>query len=64
MLAQYVLWNKVGSRSGKTSLAGKIMDWARNNLDSHRRLILRVRRTYGMSGQFSDESKWELINFI
>jgi hypothetical protein len=63
MLAQYVLRNKVGSRSGKASPAGKIMDWARNHLDSHRRLILRVRRTYGMSGQFSDESKWESLRF-
>jgi hypothetical protein len=63
MLAQYVLRNKVGSRSGFSSPAGKIMDWARNHLDSHRRLILRVRRTYGMSGQFSDESKWESLRF-
>jgi hypothetical protein len=63
MLAQYVLRNKIGSRSGKTSPAGKIMDWARNHLDSHMRLILRVRRIYGMSGQFSNESKWESLRF-
>jgi hypothetical protein len=63
MLAQYVLRNKVGSRSGKTSPAGKIMDWAQNYLDSHRRLIIKVRRTYSMSGQFSDESKWESLIF-
>jgi hypothetical protein len=64
MLAQYVLKKKVGSRSGKTSLAGKkIMNWARSHLDYHRRLILRVRRNYDLSGQFSDESKWESLRF-
>jgi hypothetical protein len=63
MVSQYVLRNKVGSRSGFSSPAGKIMIWARNHLDSHKRLILRVIRTYGMSGQFSDESKWEYLRF-
>jgi hypothetical protein len=63
MLAQYVLRNKVGSRSGFASHAGKIMEWACNHLDYHRRLNLRVKRTYGMSGQFSDERKWESLRF-
>jgi hypothetical protein len=43
MLAQYVLWNKVGTGSGKTSHTGKITKLARNHLNSHKRLILRVR---------------------